>query len=121
MAPYADVRNLKDRLDPGQLLAWIEDPAVQANRRRLYATLLGLCGTDAEAERIAAILSGQVAAADHAEVRGGFDALIACHVALRGANALDLVDELFLYRNRGGRDTPFTETYAAVMALRFLG
>jgi hypothetical protein len=121
VAPYADVRNLKDRLDPGQLLAWIEDPAVQANRRRLYATLLGVCGTDAEAERIAAILSGQGAAADHAEVRGGLDALIACHVALRGAAALDLVDELFLDRNRGGKDAPFTETYAAVMALRFLG
>jgi len=121
VAPYADVRNLKDRLDPKQLLGWIEDPAVQANRRRLYATLLGVCGTDAEAERIAAILSGQGAAADHAEVRGGLDALIACHVALRGPAALDLVDELFLDRSRGGKEAPFTETYAAVMALRFLG
>jgi hypothetical protein len=121
VAPYADVRNLKDRLDAEQLMAWIEDPAVQANRRRLYATLLGVCGTDAEAERIAAILSGTGAAADHSEVRGGLDALIACYVALKGAPALDLVDELFLDRQRGGKEAPFTETYAAVMALRFLG
>ncbi len=121
VAPYADVRNLKDRLDPAKLLAWIEDPAVQANRRRLYATLLGVCGSDAEAKRIAAILSGEGIAAEHAEVRGGLDALIACSVALQGAPALDQVDELFLDRKRGGNAAPFTETYAAVMALRFLG
>ena len=51
---------------PRQLLAWIEDPDVQANRRRLYATMLGICGTAADAERIAAILEGQGAAADQA-------------------------------------------------------
>jgi hypothetical protein len=45
--------------------------------------------------------------------------LIACYVALKGPAALDLVDRLFL--DRQGRDVPFTETYAAVMALRFLG
>ena len=92
MAPYADVRGLKDRLDAAQLLAWIEDPDVQANRRRLYATMLGICGTDADAERVAAILAGEGSAANHAEVRSGLDALIACYVALRGADALDLVD-----------------------------
>jgi hypothetical protein len=45
--------------------------------------------------------------------------LIACYVTLRGPDGLDLIDELFL--NRRGREIPFTETYAAVMALRFLG
>jgi len=40
-------------------------------------------------------------------------------VALKGPEALDLVDRLFL--DRKGREVPFTETYAAVMALRFLG
>ena len=121
VAPYADVRGLKDRLDAAQLLAWIEDPDVQANRRRLYATMLGICGTDADAERVAAILAGEGSAANHAEVRSGLDALIACYVALRGADALDLVDEQFLDRTAQERDVPFTETYAAVMALRFLG
>jgi hypothetical protein len=53
------------------------------------------------------------------EARSGLDALIACYVALKGPEALDLVDRLFL--DRQGRDVPFTETYAAVMALRFLG
>jgi len=121
VAPYEDVKGLEDRMDPARLLAWIEDPKVQANRRRLYATMLGVCGSEADAERIAAILAGKGPAAEQAEVRGGLDALIACYVALRGEAALDLVDELFLARGAREQDIPFTETYAAVMALRFLG
>ena len=119
VAPYADVRGLADRMDPTQLLGWIENPKVQANRRRLYATMLGACGTKADADRIGAILANQDLAPEKAEVRSGLDALIACYVTLRGPEGLDLVDELFL--NRRGREIPFTETYAAVMALRFLG
>ncbi|MFM8705982.1 MAG: hypothetical protein ACKOHG_19430 [Planctomycetia bacterium] len=119
VAPYADVRGLADRMRPAQLLEWIENPKVQANRRRLYATMLGTCGTKADADRIGRILANQDLGADKAEVRSGLDALIACYVTLRGPDGLDLVDELFL--DRRGREVPFTETYAAVMALRFLG
>ena len=119
VAPYADVRGLADRMDPTQLLEWIENPKVQANRRRLYATMLGACGTKADADRIGSILANRGLGPEKAEVRSGLDALIACYVTLRGPEGLDLVDELFL--NRRGRDIPFTETYAAVMALRFLG
>ena len=119
VAPYADVRGLADRMDPTQLLGWIENPKVQANRRRLYATMLGACGTKADAERIGVILANQDLGPEKAEVRSGLDALIACYVTLKGPDGLDLIDELFL--NRRGREIPFTETYAAVMALRFLG
>lgn len=119
VAPYEDVRALESRMDPTQLLAWIENPKVQANRRRLYATMLGVCGTKSDAERIAEILKGENLPPEQADVRSGLDALIACYVTLRGAEGLDLIDRLFL--DRKGRDVPFTETYAAVMALRFLG
>jgi hypothetical protein len=119
VAPYADVKALKERMNPAQLLAWVEDPKVQANRRRLYATMLGVCGGPADATRIERLLIGEDLGPDEAEARSGLDALIACYVALRGADALDLVDRLFLRRE--GREIPFAETYAAVMALRFLG
>jgi hypothetical protein len=92
---------------------------VQANRRRLYATMLGTCGSPADADRIGAILANHNAGPEKAEVRSGLDALIACYVTLKGPEGLDLVDSLFL--DRRGREVPFTETYAAVMALRFLG
>ena len=119
VAPYDDVRGLKDQMDAGKLLGWIRDPNVQANRRRLYATMLGVCGTEEDAEAIATILKDHTGDEINPDVRTGLDALIACYVTLRGGEGLDLVDELFL--KRGERDVPFTETYAAVMALRFLG
>lgn len=106
-------------MNPAELLAWIEDPKVQANRRRLYATMLGACGSMADAERIGRLLSGDGLSAEQTEARSGLDALIACYVALKGPEALELVDRLFL--DRKDRDVPFTETYSAVMALRFLG
>jgi hypothetical protein len=119
VAPYADVKGLQDRMDPTQLLDWIRSPKVQTNRRRLYATMLGVCGTKADAEAIEKILVGEDLGPDKAEIRSGIDALIACYVTLRGPEGLDVVDRLFL--DRQGREVPFTETYAAVMALRFLG
>jgi hypothetical protein len=124
VAPYADVRGLKDRMNAAQLLAWIENPKVQANRRRLYATMLGVCGSPADADRIAKILAGTDIPEEQAEIRSGLDALIACYVTLRGPEGLDLVDRLFLDRaalDDTQRNLPFAETYAAVMALRFLG
>jgi hypothetical protein len=119
IAPYADVKGLKERMDPAKLLGWIENPKVPANRRRLYATMLGVCGSKDDAARIGKILSGEGLSPEQTEARSGLDALIACYVALEGPAALDLVDRLFLERKN--RDVPFTETYAAVMALRFLG
>lgn len=119
VAPYADVLGLADRMDSTRLLEWIENPKVQANRRRLYATMLGTCGSARDADRIAQILANENLGPEKAESRNGLDALIACYVTLRGPEGLDLVDKLFL--DRKGREIPFTETYAAVMALRFLG
>ena len=114
VAPYADVRGLRDQMHPEKLLAWIENPKVQSSRRRLYATMLGVCGSNQDADRMEAILRGK-----DSELRVGLDALIACFVTLRGSRGLDQIDELFL--TKSDKEIPFTETYAAVMALRFLG
>ena len=121
ISPYADVRGLRDRMDSAQLVAWIENPKVQANRRRLYATMLGVCGDRTDAARIARLLAEEDLTPDEAEARSGLDALIACYVTLEGPAGLDLVDRLFLRRRDRDKDIPFAETYAAVMALRFLG
>ena len=121
IAAYDDVRGLEDRMDPATLLGWIENPKVQPNRRRLYATMLGVCGSAADADRIGRLLSGDDLPPELAEARSGLDALIACYVTLKGPEGLDLVDRLFLRRDDAPQDIPFAETYAAVMALRFLG
>ena len=119
IAPYDDVRGLENRMDPTALLQWIKTPKIPSNRRRLYATMLGICGTPADASEIEKILLGEELGDDSSDLRSGLDALIACYVVLVGPAGLDLIDKLFL--DRSSRDIPFTETYAAVMALRFLG
>jgi hypothetical protein len=43
-APYQDLIDLKDSLDREQLVAWIQDSQVGPTRRRLYLTMLGVCG-----------------------------------------------------------------------------
>jgi hypothetical protein len=106
-------------MDPTALLHWIETPDIPSNRRRLYATMLGICGTPADATKIEKILLGENLGENSSDLRSGLDALIACYVVLIGPTGLDLIDTLFL--NRSSREIPFTETYAAVMALRFLG
>jgi len=121
VAPYADVRDLKERMDAAKLLGWIENPKMQPNRRRLYATMLGVCGSDADADRIGRLLADDGLPPDLVEARSGLDALIACYVTLKGPAGLDLVDRLFLRRAAAEKEIPFAETYAAVMALRFLG
>ncbi len=119
IAPYDDVRGLENRMDPTALLQWIKNPSIPSNRRRLYATMLGICGTPADAAEIEKILLGEDLGDDSSDLRSGLDALIACYVVLVGPTGLDLIDKLFL--DRSSREIPFTETYAAVMALRFLG
>ena len=44
-APYDHVIAMKDRMNHAQLVAWIKDPDIPASRRRLYLTMLGVCGS----------------------------------------------------------------------------
>ena len=99
-------------MDRKQLLAWVQDPEMPASRRRLFFTMLGVCG---EKQDIA-VLEGLLRSKD-AKAKTGLDALIASYLTLKGPDGMDLVEELFIKNSK----TPFTETYKAIMALRFLG
>ncbi len=43
-APYDDVKKIKDSLPRNQILAWVKDANVAPDRKRLYYTLLEICG-----------------------------------------------------------------------------
>ncbi|MEL6895130.1 MAG: hypothetical protein AAFP90_03420, partial [Planctomycetota bacterium] len=47
-APYEMVGEISKEFDHDQLIRWIQDPEVTSDRRRLYFTMLGLCGGDAD-------------------------------------------------------------------------
>ena len=54
---------------------------------------------------------------DDRQVKSGLDALIAAYLTLKGPAGMPLVEDLFLKK----KDADYTETYAAIMALRFHG
>jgi hypothetical protein len=111
-APYAEVKDLKNQMHRDRLLKWIRNREVPASRRRLYLTMLGVCG---EPEDIA-VLEEMIKSSDR-QVRTALDAMVACYLILKGSEGMPLVEELFLKN----KDAEYTDTYAAIMALRFLG
>ncbi len=86
-APYADVVALKESMDHDRLLKFIQDPQVPSNRRRLYFTMLGVCGTQQDAK-----LLEELMVAEDRKQKAGLDALLACHMILKKAEGLDRVD-----------------------------
>lgn len=109
-ASYAAVKELGERLDRKQLVAWVQDPDVLKVRKGLYYTLLGICGGDDEI----AFLEEVIQSGDR-ERQSGLDALIACYLTLKGDEGVPLVESTFL-------DNPAAEhidVFSAITALRF--
>ncbi len=109
--PYDVVKQLKPKMHHDQLIKWIKDlENVPASRRRLYLTLLGVCGT----EKDIPFLEGMLTSADK-KVRAGLDALVACYLTLRSDDGVKLIEDQFLKN----KQADYAETYATIMALRF--
>ncbi|MEZ6069570.1 MAG: hypothetical protein R3C10_04695 [Pirellulales bacterium] len=105
-APYAEVGELKDQMDHDQLVAWIQNNDVVSSRRRLYLTMLGICGSEADVPMLAEMIRSE-----DRETKSALDALIACYLTLNGNDGLPLVEELYL----ANPDAEYTDTYAAIM------
>lgn len=111
-APYNIVVKLKDKMNHDQLLAWIQSDEIPASRRRLYLTMLGVCGTSSDLPALEAMLKSS-----DRKQKSGLDAMIACYLTLKGPDGMDLVEDLFLKNHKA----EYADTYAAIMALRFHG
>jgi hypothetical protein len=145
-APYSEVRDLKPRMKHDRIVKWITDPEVSPSRRRLYLTMLGICGSQADVPmletmiasdfeslkpaleqqcRTALTLGGPIGlpiwidAVQQEERRKklGLDALVACYLILKGPEGLDLVESRFLKNPHA----EYTHIYSTIMALRFHG
>ncbi|HVU88428.1 MAG TPA: hypothetical protein VHD36_13995 [Pirellulales bacterium] len=111
-APYSDVVQLKDKMHRDKLIEWIKDDKVPPSRRRLYLTMLGMCGTQDDVPMIEAMIK-----TDDRQVRTALDAMIGCYLNLRGADGLPLIEEQFLKNDK----SEYVDTYSAIVALRVLG
>jgi len=145
-APYADVVALKERMHHDRLVKWIADPAVSPSRRRLYLTMLGVCGSKDDLPLLESMIVSDFDAMepfldqfvrnglalggpivlptwmemiqqDERRKKLGLDALVACYLILRGPDGLDLIDERFLKNPH----VEYTYIYSTIMALRFHG
>lgn len=109
-APYPDMIALKDRMDRKRLISLIKNDKTTPNRRRLYFTMLGICGQEEDAGMLEELLlSGS-----RKKMRG-LEALIACYLNLKGEAGMDLIQKEF-FENK---DCEFTSTMLAMQALRF--
>lgn len=111
-ASYEEVKKLKPLMDREQLISWIRDTNLSPDRKRLYLTLLGVCGDKTHTK----LLEEMMRSTDPAQ-RAGMDAMIGCYLTLQGADGLPLIEELFLKNKK----CEFADVYAAIMALRFHG
>ncbi|MGB1926627.1 MAG: hypothetical protein ACPHL6_08855 [Rubripirellula sp.] len=112
IAPYDAVKKLAPEMDHDQLVAWISDPEMPTDRKRLYLTLLGVCGGKEDLPML-----GKMLRSTSKSTRGGLDAMIACYLTLGGESGLGLINELFL----ANKQAPYADTYQAIMAIRFHG
>ncbi|MGI9469889.1 MAG: hypothetical protein ACR2NZ_00050 [Rubripirellula sp.] len=112
VAPYDAVKKLSPEMDHDQLIEWIGDTEMATDRKRLYLTMLGVCGDEKDLPFLETMLGSTQKSS-----RGGLDALIACYLTLAGEDGLPLINELFL----DNKQAPYADTYAAIMAVRFHG
>jgi hypothetical protein len=112
IAPYSAIKKLAPELDHDQLIKWISDPEMSTDRKRLYLTMVGVCGDEKDLAFLETMLRSTQKSS-----RGGLDALIACYLTLSGEQGLPLINELFL----ANKKAPYADTYSAIMAIRFHG
>lgn len=108
--PYKQIKTLKDQMDRQQLVAWIRDTELPTTRRRLYLTLLGVCGAREDADLLEGMLRS-----DDRRIKAAMDAMIGCYLSLVGTEGLPLIEELLLTN----KDAEYTHIYGAIVALRF--
>lgn len=145
-APYADVKELKEYMHHDKLVEWIKSSDVNPSRRRLYLTMLGVCGSAADLPMLeemiesdysakkpvldAIVASGKALGGplnldmwtemvdlEERQKKLGLDATVACYLTLHGPDGLDLIDERFLKNPK----VEYTHAYMTIMALRFHG
>jgi hypothetical protein len=109
-ASYDDLKAVAPRVNYPRLIEWIKKDDTTPSHRRLYFTILGVCGSEKDVPLLESFLNSK-----DRKVKVGFlDAIIGSYLALKGAPGIELVEKLYLKNN----DAEFTDTYAAIQAVR---
>lgn len=110
-APYKDITQLGEKMPREKVRQWVTSSETPATRLGLYGLLIGLCGNQDDAKIIEAKLLEKTQ-----DFRLGIDGLMSGYLLLTREKGLAVMDDAKL-RNK---DVPFSETYAAMQAIRFM-
>ncbi len=127
--PYEFVKKASSNYDPKRIRTFLTDDKVQQSRRGLYGLMLGLNGRPEEAKLLRSIIVDP-----NTEYRLGINGVMGGYLLLEREKALDLLDRTKLTTrilvdadgkpilDATGKEQPlpFSETFAAMEALRFL-
>lgn len=113
-APYKDIVKLRAIMPREKLREWLTNPEAapsRTTRTGLFGLMLGLSGNESDAEFMKAKVLEETE-----DFRLGIDGVISGYLILAGEEGLDVIDEHKL----GNITVPFSETFAAMQALRFM-
>jgi hypothetical protein len=111
-ASYEDVTAIADKIPADKIRKWLQSDNTPPIRLGFYGLLMGLSGNAADAKAAKAKILDD----SQGEFRLGIDGLISGYLLMTGAKGLDVIDE----HKIKNRDIAFSETYAALQALRFM-
>ncbi len=120
-APYEVITPLRDQFPREKLRQWVLDPKTSVTRMGLYGLLLGLCGQEEDA----AAIEKKILVPD-LDFRLGIEGVMSGYLLIRGEPGLQFLEETKMTAttcvNAAGEEVklPFSETYAAMQALRFM-
>lgn len=110
-AAYKDIVPMAKLMPRDKLRKWVAGNDIPVTRLGLYGMMLGLCGDESDA----AIMQQKILEKSD-EFRLGVDGIMGGYLLLTGDKGLDVIEKSkFL-----DKKVPFSETYAAMQALRFM-
>ncbi|MEX2186549.1 MAG: hypothetical protein WD875_07135 [Pirellulales bacterium] len=110
--PYKVLAAAKDKMRHDDFVKWIQDPETTASKRRMFFSLLSICGTKDDVPMI----EKMIRSTDRRD-RSGLDSMLNCYMSLLGEKSMPLIEELFLKDPK----VDYTDRYSAIMAIRFQG
>ena len=110
-APYKEIVLVAKAMPRDKLRKWLVSPDVPVTRLGLYGLMLGLCGDASDV----AIMEKKINESSD-EFRLGIDGVMGGYLLLTGERGLPMIEDTKLKNKKA----PFSETYAAMQALRFM-
>jgi hypothetical protein len=106
------LRSLAPLFPRNKLRTWVTNPETWPSRLGLYGVMLGLCVTEEDIP----LLEQRVVEVQEDEFRLGIDGVMAGYLLLAGERGLETLERTKI----DDKSAQFSETYAALLALRYM-